>query len=163
MSATLYAGPGKFYMSSIALWPESENGSISAVVNQGRDTVGSGMFGRQSSTQADGTVTIKLTFRNDNWGALPLLFPAYLGVKVGGTAAALLIDADLTIRLARGRVAAKIWTPDGRLYTFPRTAITRPPDLKLGVGKALFGDAEFTAIGKTRYGHDRDRLALHHH
>jgi hypothetical protein len=148
MSATLYAGPGKLYMGTTALWPEGENGSLMATINQAQDEVASAMFGRQSSTQGDGTATIKLT-PLDNWGALGLLFPAFIGVKVGATAAALKVGTRPHNPAGGSDVPAKIWTPDARLYSFPRCAVTKHPDLHLGVGKALFGDVEVTAIGAT--------------
>ena len=43
----------------------------------------------------------------------------------------------------------KIWTPDGRLYNFARAAVTRHPDLHLGLASPLFGRAEITALVAT--------------
>jgi hypothetical protein len=42
--------------------------------------------------------------------------------------------------------AAEIYTPDGRLYTFPHAAITKHPDINLGANKALFGSMQITNI-----------------
>lgn len=144
--ANLYTGPGKVYFGAKALWPQGEAGQITANVNQQADKVAAAMHGRVSATQGDGTATISLT-PFDNWGALPVLFPAFLGVKVGATAAALSIGTRAHDVAGGGDTPAKIWTNDGRLYTFPAAAITKHPDLHLGVDKPLYGPIELTAIG----------------
>ena len=139
---TLYAGPGKLFANNLALWPEGENGTITATVEQAAEDVASGFFGRVTSLQGNALARIRLT-PFDNWSALPLLFPPYLGVTVGATGGSLLIGAR-----PHGTVdvPAKIWTPDGRVYTFTRTAVTQHPDLHLGIGAGLFGPVELTAI-----------------
>lgn len=140
MARQLYAGPGKLFFNAIALWPEGDNGAISARVIQEAQPASTGMHGRQTYTQGNGNVEITMT-PFDNWGALATLFPAYLGVKVGLTAAALVIGTRPHNPAGAGDAAAKIWSADnaGRMYTFPRAGIIRHPDLHLGVGKALFG------------------------
>jgi len=82
----------------------------------------------------------------DHWGALGLLFPPALGVSVGSVAGVLAIGARPH---GATDVPCKIWTPDGRLYTFPRAAVTRHPELHLGIAKPLFGRTEITAIVAT--------------
>jgi hypothetical protein len=133
-------------MGGKVLWAQDENGTVVATINQGQGKVASSSFGRQSATQTDGTVSIKLT-PFDNWSSLPLFFPAYVGAKVFATAAALAIGTRPHNPAGGGDVPAYIFCPDTRLYTFPRTAVTKHPDLHLGVDKPLFGDVEITAIG----------------
>ncbi len=148
MAATLYSGPGKIYMGTTVLWPQDINGQIAATVEQTADDVANAMFGRVSSTQGDATVKVTIT-PFDNWGALGLLFPAFIGAKVGATAAALQIGTRPHNPSGGSDVPAKIWTPDGRLYTVLHAAITKHPDLHLGVSKPLFGPTEITGIAAT--------------
>jgi hypothetical protein len=145
---TIYAGPGKLYYNSIALWPEGENGQIKAEVRQLTHDVVSGFFGRVTCIQGDAQAVISLT-PFDNWSALRTLFPAYLGVTVGtgaGSAGALIIGTRPHNPAGAADAAAKIWTPDGRLYTFVHAAICKHPDLHLGVDKPLYGPIEMPAI-----------------
>lgn len=152
----LYAGPGKVTFGSglgaISLFPEGENGQIMATVNQEALDVSSAMHGRMLSLQGDATARITIA-PLDSWGLLFFLFPAFIGAKVGATAAGLAIGTRPHNPIVAGSpqadLACKIWTPDGRLYTFSRTAITKHPDLHLGVDKALFGQVEITAIGSS--------------
>lgn len=131
---SLYSGPGKIYMSNVVLWPQGENGEINLAVNQATDEVGSGMHGHVDDTVADTTVGVSVT-PFDNWGALGLLYPAYIRTVVVGTR--IFTAAD---------VPCKIWTPDQRLYTIAAAAVTRHPDLQLGVGQPLFGQATITGV-----------------
>ena len=117
MSTTYYSGPGKVYLNSVALQAQGENGQITATIN----------------------VT-----PFDNWGLLSTLYPAYLGVSVGATPGVLAIG---TRPHGAANAPTKIFAADGRLYFFVRTAITKHPDLKLGVGEPLFGACEITALG----------------
>ena len=140
--STLYAGPGKIWMNGTALWPEGENGEIRASIEQEVVAVASGMYGRVTGVQ--GGVVGKITLTPfDNWGALGLLFPPWLGVSVGASVGTLAIGARPH---GATDAACCIWTPDGRLYTFPRAAVTRHPDLHLGISSALFGPVEITAL-----------------
>ncbi len=140
--STLYAGPGKIYMSSKVLFPEGENGEIKAEIKQQAINVLSGFHGRVTALQGDAQAAISLT-PFDNWSALALLFPSYLGVSVGAAAGALVVG---TRPHGAGNVPCDIWTPDGRLYAFTRAAITKHPDLHLAINKALFGPIEITAL-----------------
>jgi hypothetical protein len=140
--STLYAGPGKIWMNGTALWPEGENGEIRASIEQEVVNVASGCYGRVTGVQG-GVVGKIVVTPFDNWGALGLLFPPWLGVSVGTTSGALAIG---TRPHGATDVACAIWAPDGRLYTFPRAAVTRHPDLHLGLGSALFGPVEITAL-----------------
>jgi hypothetical protein len=141
--STLYAGPGKLFVGTTALWPEGENGQIIASVEQASEEYASAFYGRHGEQQADALARIKVT-PFDNWGALGVLFPATLGCKVGAAAAAL---AAGTQSPPAALTPVKIWTPTGRLYTFVRGGLVKPPELHLGVGKALFGEAEFLCLG----------------
>ncbi len=143
--STLYAGPGKVYMSAKALWPEGENGEIKAEVKQQAVDLASGFFGRVTALQGDAQAIISLT-PFDNWSALPLLFPAYLGVSVGATTGALVIGTRPHNVAGGSDVPAEIWTPDGRSYSFPRAAVTKHPDLHLAINKPLFGPVEIACL-----------------
>ncbi|HXP63246.1 MAG TPA: hypothetical protein VN829_22280 [Dongiaceae bacterium] len=143
--STIYAGPGKVWMNNKALWPQGENGEIKAEVKQRAVDVVSGFFGRVTGLQGDAQAIISLT-PFDNWSALSLLFPAYLGVTVGATPGALALGTRPHNPNAAADLPAKIWSPDGRLYTFPRTAVTKHPDLHLGINHALFGPVELAAL-----------------
>jgi len=145
---TLYAGPGKLYFNAISLWPEGPNGAIKAGIEQEALPVGSGFHGQMTHVQGGVVAKIGLT-PFDNWGALATLFPSYLGVSVGATAGALAIGTHPHNVSGGADLPGVIWTPDGRSYTFPRVAVTKHPDLHLGVDKALFGPMELTGLVAT--------------
>lgn len=149
MSTTIYAGPGKAYFNSVGFQANDTNGSISAKTLQDVDPVAVSMFGRVGYLQGNVIETVDLT-PFDNWGLLPTLFPTWLGVTTGTNTGALIIGQRPHNPLVAGTPAAdaalKIWTPDGRLYTFPRSAITKHPDINLGANKPLFGPMQFTNI-----------------
>jgi len=148
MSVTLYTGPGKVYMGAAGIFPQEENGQIVATVNQEANKVAAGMHGRVSATQGDGTAKVALT-PFDNWGLLGVLFPAFLGVKVGATAAAFVKGTRPHNPGGAGDAACVLWGNDGRKYSFPHAAITKHPDMHLGVDKPLYGGIEITALGAT--------------
>ena len=143
MAQNYYTGPGKVYFNSVGLQANGVAGQISASINEKTSEAANAMFGRVGETLDDVTAEISLT-PFDNWGLLRTLFPAYLGVTVGASAGALVIG---TRPHGAANVATKIWTPDGRLYNFVRTAITQHPNVKLGSGEPLFGGIKITALG----------------
>lgn len=130
--SSLYCGPGKVYMSTIGLWPEGVNGQIELTLEQGVDEVATGMHGRVDATQGDCVVRLRMT-PFDRWEALSLLYPARVKTPAIGTR---IFGATDT--------SCKVYTPDGRLYTILAAAVTRHPELHLGVGKALYGPIEIT-------------------
>jgi hypothetical protein len=125
-------------MGAQALFPTS---TIVATVTQATEDLVSGFHGHLAEEQANVEAKIILA-PTANWTALGLAYPAAFGVKIGATAAALAVGT----RIHTGAPAV-IWTPDARLYTFVNAALSKPPDLHLGVGKALFGDLEIACIG----------------
>jgi hypothetical protein len=141
--STYYSGPGKVYINSVALQAQGENGQITAVIIEPTTPVAAAMFGRIGETFDDQTAKIGVT-PFDNWGLLTTLYPAFLGISVGATPGALAIGARPH---GATNLPTKIYTPDGRLYSFVRTAVTKHPDLRLGVGEPLFGPCEITALG----------------
>jgi len=145
MSTTLYAGPGKLYAATYVLWPEGENGVLKYEIAQEKDDAAQAMHGRVLSTLGDTIGRISLT-PFDNWTALKYLFPAFLGVTTAAGAGALAIGTRPHNVAAGSDVPATIWNPDGVKIVVARTAVTKHPDLHLGVGKALFGPVEWTAI-----------------
>lgn len=145
MSAILYAGPGKVFVNAVGLQADGTNGQIKLAINETTAPIATAMFSDIGEQLQDQIVELS-TKPFDNWGLLGTLFPAYLGVKVGSTAAALAIGTR-PHGAAGSPVACKVWTPDGRLYNIVRTAITQQPSLHLGIGKGLFGDIKITGIG----------------
>lgn len=134
-SETLYTGPGKIYANSKGIFPEGTS-RINFLIEQESDPVVSGFHGRITETGADISSKIQFT-PMDNWGLLATLFPAAVTTPAKGT----------RIHGAQASpVSWKIWTPDGRLYNSLRTAMTKHPDLGLGVGTPLYGAAEATGI-----------------
>jgi hypothetical protein len=110
--------------------------------------VATAMFGKQGEQTVDQTAT--LSFRPfDNWGQLPVLFPPWFGVTVSGTGGAtgLIQVGGRVFGNGANKIPMEVWTPDGRIYQLVRSAIIRPPDLHLGVGKGLFGEVRFMGIG----------------
>lgn len=140
---TIYAGPGKVYWNSIALQPEGENGNIRLAVAEETSEIAAAMFGRVGELVTDQIAELSLT-PFDNWGSLRTLYPATLGVTCGASAGALVIG---TRPHGATNSTAKVWTPDGRLYTLVRAAIIGHPTLQLAPDKALFGDCRVIGIG----------------
>jgi len=145
MSATIYAGPGKLYFNNVAIQAADTNGKIVARTVQDADPVAASMFGRVGYLQGNVIETIELT-PFDNWGILKTLFPAYLGVSGASQTGALVIGTRPHNPAGASDAAAKIYTPDGRLYTFPHCAVTKHPDLHLGANKSMFGPMQLTNI-----------------
>jgi hypothetical protein len=140
--STIYAGPGKLYRNSVGFWPESESGEIKYALQQSSDPAAAGMFGRVAETGGD--VIGKINFTPfSRWSVLPEVYPAYMGITCGATTGALVIGTQAH---TAADVPATIWAPSGRKVVVARTAWTKPPDFHLGVGKALFGPAELTAL-----------------
>ena len=145
MGISIYAGPAKVYRDGVAYFPEGENGSVNFTIEQEKLPVASALVGQARFQQGDVTGKITVT-PFDNWGLLAKLFPPALGASVGVTAGVLAIGTKLASGAAL--VPTKIWVPgDARLYTAVNTAIVKPPDLRLGVGKALYGPMEIACIG----------------
>lgn len=157
MSApVLYSGPGKAVMfdgsSALkgAFQAEGENGSLKIDFQEKRTKRSQAMHGYIRSTLDDQTVKISLT-PFDSWLLLPLLFPAYLGVTcTSGSSTGLLAIGtrphDFYAGAPNGKAATKVWTPDGRLYNVIRTAITKHPGMKFGVGQPLFTGMEIMGL-----------------
>ena len=145
MATYFYSGPGKVTINGVGLQAQGENGQIVATINEPTTPVAMAMSGRIGETFDDQNAKI-VTTPFDNWGLLPTLYPTFLGITtLGGTNAAAL--AIGTRPHGATNVHAKIFTADLRLYDFVRCAITKHPDLKLGVGEPLFGSCEITALG----------------
>jgi hypothetical protein len=145
MSATIYAGPGKVYFNSVAVQANDTNGQIVAKTVQDADPASVSMFGRIGYLQGNVIETIDRT-PFENWGIIPTLFPTYLGVSHGTTAGALKIGTQPHNPAGASDAPLLIYTPDGREYTFPHSAITKHPDINLGANKPLFGSMQFTNI-----------------
>lgn len=78
-----------------------------------------------------------------------------MAVWSAGYRASLLPAAYLNFTVGGGRIigaanrAVQIDGSDGERYAFHRAALTKMPELFLGLGAPLYGDVEFTAFGKT--------------
>ncbi|HEX9048681.1 MAG TPA: hypothetical protein VF988_16765, partial [Verrucomicrobiae bacterium] len=138
-----YTGPAKVYLNSVGLQANGAQGAVKATLNEKTSDAATSQFGKIAETLDDQTAEIDIT-PFDNWGLLATLFPSYLGVSVGATPGALLIG---TRPHGAALAAAKIWTPDGRLYNFVRAAITTHPTLKLNSGEPLYGAIKITCLG----------------
>ena len=150
----IYDGPGKVYLNNslgagaFAMQAEGVNGAVTVAVTEETADIACAMFGKLGIQDLD--VTSEITVKPfDNWYLTPALYPAYLGVTTNGVGpvtytGALRIGART--HGATNRVA-QVWTPDGRLYTAVRAAITGHPSLHLGVNAPLFGECKITGIG----------------
>ncbi len=144
MNDAIYVGPGKVNFNAVAFQPEGTNGAVALRYNEETSQVESGMFGRMGEQEVDQTV--ELTTRPfDDWGLVPVLFPARVGATTSAAAAALAVSSR-----AHGTgaaVPATVWRPEGVLYTVLRAGIVGHPTLHLGVGKALFDTVRLVGIG----------------
>ena len=149
MSQAIYTGPGKVFLAgnSVALQANGANGPIKFTINEKTSDAGTAMFGKIAETLDDQTAEIDVT-PFDNWNLLPTLFPPYLGVTTAvGTSFGAGVLAIGTRPHGAANVAAKIYTPDGRLYQPVRAAITGHPNMKLGSGEGLYGATKITCLG----------------
>jgi hypothetical protein len=146
MSATIYSGSGKVLLhNAVSLQAEGVNGAVSIKLNEATAQIAAAMFGRIGEQVTDQTVDIT-TKPFDSWGILPYMFPTYLGVTCGASTGAILIGKRPHDAAVVSTSGASVWTPDGRLYTLVRAAITGHPSLHLGTGKALFGDVKISCF-----------------
>jgi len=143
MAVFYYTGPGKIFTNGVGMQANGTQGPIKVDTIEKTTEVATYQFGRIGETLDDQTAEITLT-PFANWGLLSTLFPSYLGVTVGATAGSLLIG---TRPHGATNAATKIWTPDGRLYNYIRTAITGHPTLTLGNGQPLFGPIKIMCLG----------------
>lgn len=143
---TLYAGPAKCYRGAVGLFAEGENGDVKFEIDQEKLEVASAMHGHLRYQQGD--VTGKITIKPfDNWGILAALFPPALGVSVGVTPGVLAIGTK-GMGNPVTNVPTSIWVPgDTRIYVATCTMVYKPPQLHLGVGKALFDGMEILCMG----------------
>ena len=144
MSENIYAGPAKVYRGTTPFFAEGELGQVKYEVKQEKIDRSVANYGRVTSLQANSVDVLSFT-PFDNWGALGQLFPAMLGVSVGATAGVLAIGTR-PHGAAAADVATKVWCIDGRMISMTRSALTKHPEIHLGVDKALFGPVEITGI-----------------
>jgi hypothetical protein len=146
MAETYYTGPCKAYYNAVAFQPTGVQGTAKINVNEKTSDVATAMFGKMGEVLDDVTVEVDLT-PFDSWNLLPTLFPRFLGVT---TAVGTGFGAGLLAIGTRPHGAANaptvIYTPDGRLYTIVRTAVTTHPTLTLGSGQSLFGPIKMTGL-----------------
>lgn len=133
--ASLFSGPGKVFMSTVALQAEGENGQISLSLDQQGDPFAASLFGTLGETRAGSLVNLDVK-PFDNWGALALLYPAAYKTPTIGA------------RFPATDVPCVVWTYDGRLFTIKAAFVETPPELHLGVGVPLFGNAKITGVIK---------------
>lgn len=154
-TANIYAGPGKLLFQGVALWPEQVNGLMTYDIEQQKLDFAQAMHGRAGSQLGDTTGKVSLT-PFDNWSAIPIVLPTYLGVTSSAGTGALFVGQRPHNPISGGGGAADsagvIWNPLGLQITIKRLAVTRHPDIHLGVGKALFGAIELTALPRSSNG-----------
>lgn len=148
-----YSGPGKAYFNSLGLQAEGENGVINVVVTETVKDIANAIGGKLGNQLLDQTAEISIK-PFDNWNLLPTMFPPYLGVTTavgtGFGAGVLAIGTRPHNPAASSDLLLKIFNPSmTTLHSIKRAAVTGHPSLHLGVGKALYGDVKFTAIGAT--------------
>lgn len=143
MATALYAGPGKVYFNSKSLFPEGENGPVTITIDEDAPEIASGMHGKLGYQLRDQKAEV-VTRPFDHWDLLATLFPTYVGATTSGGTGLVAIG---TRPHTSSNVALKVWAQDGRLYNMVRGGIIGHPSLHLGVGKPLFGDVRFSAIG----------------
>ena len=167
---SIYAGPGKVVMAAntntiggitaalakCGLQVEGENGQIKLEMVEETSDISSAMFSKLGVQYVDQYVELDFT-PLDNWGAISVLHPPWLGASVAGP----VTGSGTTVTTATGvpqigcrphgavNVATNVWTPDGRLYPIVRTAVMGHPSLHLGIGKPLFGGVKILGIGDT--------------
>ena len=148
MALTYHSGPGKINVGTVSLFPNDELGDIEYTAGEENDAISSAIHGYVGASRGGALGKVSFTpFRN--WSVLPTLFPAWLGVTTGsGTGHA-------TGAILIGTRPADDNTPpsiiiinpvQGYSLTLGRGFLSRPPDLHLGAGKALYGAAEITAL-----------------
>jgi hypothetical protein len=150
-----YSGAAKVALAfnSAPMMAEGENGAIKLAFDFKRTMRSTGSEGYLLSTLDDAQAKLTLT-PFDSWTLLPTLFPPYLGVTTavgtGYAAGALKIGSrphDIYAgNVPNGCALAQVWTIDQRMYNIVRSAITKHPTLKLGVGVPLFSDIEITGL-----------------
>lgn len=142
MAKTYYTGPGRVKMGSLAVHSADNTDIVARRIDEAVPVVSS-YHGTVKQLARDLYAEIDLTPFGD-WAALPLLYPAYIGVTTtGGTGAVVCGKDPHTV----SEVPVTIYTIDGRSYTFNRAAVTGHPDIHLGVDKPLFGPMKFTCLG----------------
>lgn len=152
---TVYSGPGKlFYNGRTVIWPQAINGQMIYQLNQTKMDYGNAMFGRTGSILG-GTVGRLTVTPYDNWAALIDLFPPYIGATTQTAAGVLRIGQRPHNPDGAGDVSATIWNPNGVSIKLNRCACTRHPDLHLGTGKPLYGQAEFTTLPTSTNGNNQ--------
>jgi len=148
--ATIYAGPGKVVRGSMHLHAEGSGGRIVAKKTDEAFPAVSSMFGTARKISGDLMAEIDLT-PFDDWSMIQYLFP-FVGASYAGVSGALRVGGDPFVESGLA-VPSTIWTPDGRLYSFARSAVTGHPTLTLGIEQPLFGAVKITCLGdltKTR-------------
>lgn len=141
MPQTLYAGPGKVYINSIALFPEGEEGPVNIELTEKTAPAYSAMVGRVTETWED--ITAKITTTPfDNWGNMATLYNTYLGITTSGGTGQVIIGTN-----PFSTAPVVVWGEDTSEYQFVNGAITRPPDIFLGPSKPLFGPCDIMCIG----------------
>ena len=154
MSATYYSGPGKVFFNGLSHLPDGEGGPIKSVIDEKKTDRASAMFGQHLSTFDDQMIhTTYVPF--DLWALLPTMFPAWLGVTTNAGSGSWSTGGSGVLKIGTNpfdptgtgtKYSADIWTPDGRLYAPYRSAITKVPGLKLGVGQPLYEETELTSL-----------------
>jgi hypothetical protein len=151
---TFYAGPAKVNIAGVPVFAEGNTGEITLAIDQEADAIESASHGYLGASL--GGAVGKLSFTPFGyWGAIPTLFPTWMGVTshTGSTTntGALAIGTKLETNYGAGAPTntsgiVVINPTDGWSVLLKRAGLTRPPDLHLGVGKKPFGGAEISFL-----------------
>lgn len=143
---TIYAGPGKVYINSVALQPEGVNGPVKIELVEERKQIAAALFGQIGNNLVDQYVNLTVS-PFDNWGLIGTLFPPRIGVTSAAGTANLQIGSRAHATAVAAGTHCKVWKPDGVLYDIVLAAVWGHPSLKLGTGQPLFGEAKIMGVG----------------
>ncbi len=127
-AANIIAGPAILTFNGATIYVEED---ITVKVTKSLKTRKVANFGEVDDKLLD--VIVEITFKPAQWKNLSLLFPyanTAIGARIFGTT-----DKNCVIQ-----------TLDGKTYTWSRCAITKMPNLGLGVGKDLLGEMTITGL-----------------
>jgi hypothetical protein len=151
---TFYAGPAKVNIAGVPVFAEGNTGEITLAIDQEADAIESASHGYVGASL--GGAAGKLSFTPFGyWGAIPTLFPPWLGVtshtgsttNTGALAIGTKLETNYGAGAPSGTTGIVVINPtDGWSVLLKRAGLTRPPDLHLGVGKKPFGPAEVSFL-----------------
>ena len=156
MSLNIYAGPAKVTIAvgvaptKYSFYPDGDAGAVKVDLIEGKVERGSAALGFQTHIVTAQSAKVSLT-PYDSWSILPVLFPfSCVHTGAGATAGPLKIGGrahDTAAGAANGLAPTSVFgLTNSNLYVLNRSAITKHPNMMLGVGKPLFDGLEITGL-----------------